>query len=55
VALADTLVDDYDVIDLLHQLIAHCVALRAADASGILLRPRQQPAAGRVGAPTRQP
>jgi GAF domain-containing protein len=37
VALADTLVDDYDIIDLLDQLAAHAVALLAADAVGILL------------------
>lgn len=37
VALADTLIDDYDMIDLLDRLVAHCVALLAADAAGILL------------------
>lgn len=37
VELADTLVDDYDIIDLLDQLAAHCVALLAAESVGILL------------------
>jgi transcriptional regulator with GAF, ATPase, and Fis domain len=37
VELADTLVDDYDVIDLLDRLAGHSVELLAADAVGILL------------------
>jgi transcriptional regulator with GAF, ATPase, and Fis domain len=37
VALADTMADDYDIIDLLDQLIAHSVTLLAADAAGIML------------------
>lgn len=37
VALADTLVDDYDVIELLDRLVGHCVELLAADAAAIML------------------
>ena len=37
VVLADTMVDDYDVIDLLDRLVGYSVELLAADAAGILL------------------
>ena len=37
VSLADTLVDSYDVIDLLDRLVGHSVELLTAEAAGILL------------------
>jgi GAF domain-containing protein len=37
VSLADTLVEGYDVIDLLDRLVGHSVALLAADAAAIML------------------
>jgi GAF domain-containing protein len=42
VELADSLVDDFDVIDLLDRLAAHCVELLTADAAGIMISDDQQ-------------
>lgn len=37
VRLADTLVDEFDAIELLHVLTGHCVQLLGVDASGVML------------------
>lgn len=37
VALADTLVDDYDVVELAQQMVDDCVSLLATDSAGLLL------------------
>ena len=42
VGLADTLVDDYDVIELLDRLVGYSVKLLAAEAAGILLADSQR-------------
>jgi GAF domain-containing protein len=38
VALADTLVEDFDVVDLMNQLVGTCLELLRADAAGLMLR-----------------
>lgn len=42
VALADSMVDDYDAIDLLDRLIGYCLELLPADAGGIVLGDARQ-------------
>lgn len=41
VQLADTLVSDYDVVDLLHELVSHCMRLFDVAAAGIMLSGQQ--------------
>ena len=42
VDLADTLVADYDVADMLHQLTGYCVELLGTTAAGVLLSDQQR-------------
>ena len=52
VDLADTLVDDFDVIDFLHLLSDRAVQLLGASAAGVMLAdPRGQKRAARAGRP----
>ena len=37
VGLADTLGENFDVVDLFERLAAHCVALSGADAAGVMM------------------
>lgn len=41
VDMADTLVDDYDVVEVLHRLAGYCVSLLGATAAGLLLSDQQ--------------
>ena len=37
VVLADTLIDDFDVVDFLHSLASACIELLEVDAAGLML------------------
>ena len=37
VTLADTLIDDFDVVDFLHSLASACIELLEVDAAGLML------------------
>jgi transcriptional regulator with GAF, ATPase, and Fis domain len=41
VQMADTLVDDYDMVEVLHELVTHCVDLLHAPAASLLLTDQQ--------------
>jgi hypothetical protein len=42
--MADTLVDDHDIVDVLHKLTEHRVGLLDAAAAGLMLADQRQPA-----------
>ena len=46
VVLADTLIDDFDVVDFLHVLADACIELLDVDAVGLMLANQRGPATG---------